>query len=69
MYTESNTRLEQIKANIAGILAGITEACAASGRNPSEISLMAVTKYASSDDIRLFLSTGFSKIVGENKVQ
>lgn len=69
MYTESNTRLEQIKANIAGIQAGITEACAASGRNPSEISLMAVTKYASSDDIRLFLSTGFSKIVGENKVQ
>ena len=69
MFTQEETRLKQIKANISEIQNGISEACAKSGRNPSEISLMSVTKYASSEDIRLFLSLGITDIVGENKVQ
>ena len=69
MFTQEETRLNQIKANISEIQNGISEACAKSGRNPSEISIMAVTKYASAEDIRLFFSAGITDIAGENKVQ
>ena len=69
MFTQEETRLKQIKANVSEIQNGISEACALNGRKPSEISLMSVTKYASAEDIRLFLSLGITDIVGENKVQ
>lgn len=69
MFTQEEIRLKQIKANVSEIQNGISEACAKSGRKPSEISLMSVTKYASAEDIRLFISAGITDIVGENKVQ
>ncbi|MCR4820491.1 MAG: YggS family pyridoxal phosphate-dependent enzyme [Elusimicrobiales bacterium] len=69
MYTKANARLECLKKNIAGIRACINEACAATGRKSSEITLMAVTKYASEEDIRLLISLNSITEVGENKVQ
>ncbi len=69
MQTETDNRLESLKENIAGIECGINEACARSGRKPSEVTIMAVTKYADAADIRRVIETGRIKIVGENKVQ
>lgn len=69
MQTKTDNRLESLKENLAGIECGINEACAITGRKPSEVSLMAVTKYADSADIRRIIDSGRIKIVGENKVQ
>lgn len=54
-------RLADIRQNIA-------ESCAAAGRDPSEITLMAVTKTVSPELINLAVDHGV-KVLGENRVQ
>jgi PLP dependent protein len=40
-----------------------------SGRNPSDVTVIAVTKYAKLDDIRALLESGLAREIGENRVQ
>ncbi len=47
----------------------IEKACQHSGRNPAEVELMAVTKYASDEDVLKLLETGRIQHIGESRVQ
>lgn len=57
-----------ILANIAQIKRGIEDVCRRVGRNPAEITLVAVTKFAAVIQIEEALGCGITHI-GENKVQ
>ena len=50
------------------ILARITQACVASGRDPSEVRLLAASKTRTADDLRAALSVG-QLLYGENRAQ
>lgn len=69
MSTTEIQRKDAIANNLAGVITRIDKACICAKRSLSEVTLMAVTKYASSQDVRLLLDTGLIKVVGENKVQ
>lgn len=69
MFIKEQTRLDSLNKNLKNISLGIEDACKQAMREPREVSLMAVTKYASVDDIRSLLSIDKVHIVGENKVQ
>lgn len=57
-----------IRDNIAGIKKRIAAAAARANRSAGEISLLAVTKYVSLQDIRTAIQAGI-KLIGENRVQ
>ena len=57
-----------IKQNLSAIKAKIASVCARTGRNPQEITLVAVSKGRSIDSLREVVEAGISNI-GENKVQ
>ena len=57
-----------VRDNIVTIINNISSACARVGRNPQEVTLMAVTKYASSDMAKEAIRAGITHI-GENKIQ
>ncbi|OGW96544.1 MAG: YggS family pyridoxal phosphate enzyme [Omnitrophica WOR_2 bacterium GWA2_45_18] len=57
-----------IKANISKIQGKIASVCKKIGRNPSEVILIGVTKYAEADKIKEAIEAGLTHI-GENKVQ
>ncbi|OGX50598.1 MAG: YggS family pyridoxal phosphate enzyme [Omnitrophica WOR_2 bacterium RIFCSPLOWO2_12_FULL_46_30] len=57
-----------IKQNLSGIKTRIVSACVKTGRNPQEITLVAVSKGRSVDSLREVVEAGISNI-GENKVQ
>lgn len=63
-----DTRERQIRENIQTIKQRIDRAAKKSNRKGSDITLLAVTKYVSLDDMRLAIDAGI-KVVGENKVQ
>ena len=57
-----------IATNVAAIRARITEACARVGRNPSEVTLVAVSKGQSADLVRAAVEAGCADL-GENRAQ
>ncbi|MDD5044749.1 MAG: YggS family pyridoxal phosphate-dependent enzyme [Candidatus Omnitrophica bacterium] len=57
-----------VKDNISKIKAQIAHACAKSGRNANEVSIVAVTKARAPEDIEEVLRAGLTD-VGENKIQ
>ncbi|WP_166243855.1 YggS family pyridoxal phosphate-dependent enzyme [Paenibacillus turpanensis] len=59
---------QQFDARIADVEARISAACSRSGRTREEIQVVAVTKYVSSDMVRLALDKGY-KVLGENRWQ
>ncbi len=61
-------RTERISANLAAARARIEAACAKAGRDPSEVSLIGVTKTYPADDVRILASLGVTD-VGENRDQ
>ena len=60
--------IERLRRNLAGVRAGIAEACRRSGRDSADVRLVAVTKYSDSDTIRALLAEGVRDL-GENRVQ
>ncbi len=59
---------QAVLERLADIRQNIAESCAAAGRDPSEITLMAVTKTVSPELINLAVDHGV-KVLGENRVQ
>lgn len=57
-----------IKSNLEQIQSRITKVCEASGRNPEDVMLLAVTKTRSVKEINEIISLGVENI-GENRVQ
>lgn len=57
-----------IKENVSKVQAQLAEACRAAGRSPSEVTLIAVTKFAPQDAIQEAIDAGILHIA-ENKVQ
>jgi PLP dependent protein len=64
----SQERLAELAASLAAVRASIADACAASGRDPAEVALIAVTKTFPVPDIVALASLGVIDI-GENKDQ
>jgi len=62
------TRRQEIAANLARVQDRIAAACAAAGRDPAEITLVAVTKTFPAADVRLLADLGV-RDVGENRDQ
>ena len=61
-------RREELAANLAAVRARIAAACAAAGRDPGEITLVAVTKTFPASDVRLLAGLGLTD-VAENRDQ
>ena len=59
---------EELKQNLANVRARIRAACERAGRDPSGVTLLAVSKTKPIEDIRVLLSEG-QKAFGENYVQ
>jgi len=55
--------------NLKKIISRIEAAAERAGRDPGNIKLIAVTKYASSDEIKALLDVGLLSEIAENKVQ
>jgi pyridoxal phosphate enzyme (YggS family) len=64
----SQERLAEIAANLVAVRATIADACAAAGRDPAEVALIAVTKTFPVPDIMALAGLGVID-VGENKDQ
>ena len=60
--------MAMIKEKLASLRAGIAQVCERCGRNPDEIILVGVTKFADADNIAEAIRQGLTDI-GENKVQ
>ena len=61
-------RRDDLAGNLAGVRARLDRACAAAGREPATITLVAVTKTFPAADIRLLAELGVTD-VGENRDQ
>jgi PLP dependent protein len=61
-------RLAELRESLELLRARIAAACAAAGRNPAEVSLIAVTKTFPASDVRLLAALGVAD-VGENRDQ
>jgi pyridoxal phosphate enzyme (YggS family) len=62
----SEARREELAANLAAVQARIAAACAAAGRDPGEVTLIAVTKTWPDSDVRHLADLGV-RDVGENR--
>ncbi|MBE6676970.1 MAG: YggS family pyridoxal phosphate enzyme, partial [Ruminococcaceae bacterium] len=60
--------MEKLKQQVAAVQEGIRQAAVQAGRDPSEITLLAATKYASVEQINVLPDLGVLDI-GENRVQ
>lgn len=69
MPTAEITRKGALLSNFQNITARIAAACARTGRSPGAVSVLAVTKYAADEDVKLLIEAGAITIAGENKVQ
>jgi pyridoxal phosphate enzyme (YggS family) len=65
---DGGERLAELTTNLAAVRASIAAACAAAGRNPADVRLIAVTKTFPVADIMLLDQLGVADI-GENKDQ
>ncbi len=63
-----NARLAELAANLAAVRARMREACEEAGRQPGELTLIAVTKTFPASDVILLSRLGLGDI-GENKDQ
>ncbi|GAA1593879.1 YggS family pyridoxal phosphate-dependent enzyme [Actinomadura kijaniata] len=61
-------RRAELAANLADVRARIAAACAAAGRDPGEVTLVAVTKTFPASDVRLLAGLGLTE-VAENRDQ
>ena len=61
-------QMNNIAANIAAVREKITRACAENGRDPHEVSLVAVSKLQPLERIEAALAAGH-RLFGENRVQ
>jgi pyridoxal phosphate enzyme (YggS family) len=61
-------RVDELRANLRAVRARITAACSAAGRDPAEVTLVAVTKTFPAEDVRLLAQLGVGDI-GENRDQ
>lgn len=61
-------RTAELAGNLARVRARIEAACAAAGRDPGEITLVAVTKTYPASDVSILAELGVTEI-GENRVQ
>src|SRR4051794_30336627 len=61
-------RREDLAANLAAVRERIAAACAAAGRDPGEVTLIAVTKTFPASDVRLLAELGVTD-VAENRDQ
>ncbi len=59
---------EDIAANLAAVRDGIAEAARAGGRDPAEVTLVAVSKTHGAERIRAAIAAG-QRVFGENRVQ
>jgi hypothetical protein len=64
----SVARRAELAANLGDVQARIARACAAAGRDPAELTMIAVTKTWPASDIRLLAGLGVTE-VGENRDQ
>ncbi len=62
------SRREEVAANLAVVRDRIAAACAAAGREPAEVTLVAVTKTFPTEDVRMLAELGVLD-VGENRDQ
>lgn len=60
---------EKVSQNLLQVQTAIAKACQKSGRNEQSVQLLAVTKYASDEDVLALLSTGQITHIGESRVQ
>ena len=63
-----NDRMKEISENIAGVQERIRQACQRSHRDPSEVTLIAVSKTKPVEDLEYAIAAGMTSF-GENKVQ
>jgi pyridoxal phosphate enzyme (YggS family) len=63
-----SSRRDEIARNLGMVRGRIADACAASGRDPSEVTLTVVTKFFPASDVRLLAELGVTD-VGENRHQ
>ncbi|MUL40833.1 YggS family pyridoxal phosphate-dependent enzyme [Streptomonospora sp. PA3] len=61
-------RRERIRANLAALRRRVDAACAAVGRSPQEVTIIAVTKTFPASDVRILAELGITD-VGENRDQ
>lgn len=66
--TPEGARSERVRQNLHAVLAEITAACQRAGRQPSEVMLLPVTKYAEVDYVRYLHSAG-ARDFGESTIQ
>jgi PLP dependent protein len=64
----SDLRAEVIRANLSQVREEISGAAASAGRDPSEVEVLAATKYVSADDMPTLAQAGV-RLVGENRAQ
>jgi PLP dependent protein len=64
--SEPETRRAELAENLAEVRQRIAAACAAAGRDPADLTLIAVTKTWPASDVRLLASLGITD-VGENR--
>ena len=69
MPTAELTRKSALLTNFHNIKDRIAAACAKAGTKSASVELLAVTKYADSEDVKLLIEAGAIKTAGENKVQ
>ena len=62
-------REAQLLQNYQKVQNALLAACQRTGRNPGEVILLAVTKYAKDSDVLVLLRQGLLKHVGESRVQ
>ena len=69
MPTAELTRKSALLTNFHDITARIAAAAARSGLSNSAVELLAVTKYAAPEDVKILIEAGAIKLAGESKVQ
>jgi PLP dependent protein len=60
--------MSEIAANVARLRGRIAAACADVGRDPADVALLAVSKYTTSENIRIAHAAG-QRVFGESRVQ
>ncbi|WP_432635283.1 YggS family pyridoxal phosphate-dependent enzyme [Candidatus Avelusimicrobium sp.] len=63
------TREEELVKNVQFVESALCAACQKAGRNPQDVTLMAVTKYAQDKDVLTLLAKGLIRHIGESRVQ
>ena len=68
MTADREARRAELGSRLAALRVRIADACAAAGRSPDEVALLAVTKTVPASDVTLLMELGLTAF-GENRVQ